>query len=135
MPSKIEIENFIEGQHRKYFQYTSYSDCDQQYSGLYRDIPHVKMREMFTAFHSELTSLFDQMNSRLPTGDEGAHYWAGQSRGLIAIIEIVRTMQSELKNTEFAFRIDDYYNGLFTDCSQWLSNSSGSLIPPHTIIF
>ena len=132
MPAKIDIENFIEGQYRKYFQYTPNDNCDQQFSGLYRDITHVKMREMFTAFHAELTSLFDQMNSRLPTGDEGAHYWADQSRALIAIIEIVTTLKKELKDTEFTFRIDDYYDGLFTECSKWLSNSGGSLIPPHT---
>lgn len=132
MPTKIDIENFIEGQYRKCFQYTPYSDCDQQYSGLYRDIPHVKMREIFTALHAELTSLFDQMNSRLPTGDTGEHYWADQSRSLITIIEIVRMLQSELKNTGFSFRVDDYYDVIFTNCSRWLSNSGGSLIPPHT---
>ena len=132
MPSKIDIENFIEGQYRKFFQNTSYSDWDQQYSGLYHDIPHGKMREMFTAMHAELTSLFDIMNERLPTGDGGAHFWADPSRGLINITEIIRTLQNELKNTEYSFRLDTYYDKLLKDCSHWLSNSGGSEIPPHT---
>lgn len=132
MPSKIDIENFIEGQYRKSFQSVPYSECDQQYAELYRKIPHNKMREMFVAFHAKLTSLFDEMNSRLPTGENGAHYWADQSRSLIAIIETVRTLQGELKNTEYAFCVDEYYDKLFSDCSHWLSSSGGSLIPPHS---
>lgn len=131
MPLEIDIENFIEGQYRKYFQYLPYSERDQQYAGLYRDIPHEKMREMFSSFHSELTSLFDIMNSRLPTGDEGAHFWADPSRDLIAVIDTIRTLQNELEHTPYIFRINDYYDKLFNSCSLWLSQSGGSLIPPH----
>ena len=108
MPSRIDIENFIEGQYRKYFQYLPYSERDQQYAGLYRDFPHEKLREMFTSLHSELIDLFDTMNSRLPTDDDGAHFWADPSRDLIAIIDIVRTLQSQLENTLYAFQINDY---------------------------
>lgn len=132
MPNLFDIENFIEGQYRKCFQNTQYSDCDQQYASLYRDILHIKLREMFTYFHAQLVYLFDSMNSRLPTGEEGAHFWAEPSRNLISIIEIVRALQNELEHTQYRFRIDVYYDGLFKSCEQWLSNSGGSLIPPHT---
>lgn len=132
MINQIDIENFIEGQYRKYFQYTPFAERDQQYAKLYNDIPHQKMREMFIAMHSELINLFDTMNIRLPTGELEAHYWADPSRDLITIIGIIRTLQSELAHTSYIFRIDPYYDNLFAQCSQWLSNSGGSRIPPHT---
>ncbi|MBR3743245.1 MAG: hypothetical protein IKN04_22790 [Clostridia bacterium] len=31
MINQIDIENFIEGQYRKYFQYTPFAERDQQY--------------------------------------------------------------------------------------------------------
>lgn len=132
MIDQIDIENFIEGQYRKYFQYSPFSERDQQYARLYQNIPHDKMREMFIAMHAEMTNLFNSMNSRLPTGESEAHYWAEPSRDLIAIIEIIRALQSELAYTPYVFRIDTYYDDLLTNCSQWLSNSGGSNIPPHT---
>lgn len=132
MFNKIDIENFIEGQYRKYFQSSPFVERDQQYASLYKNIHHKKMREMFISMHAELTNLFMTMNNRLPTGEEGAHYWADPSRALIEIIEIIRTLQSELKQTPYLFYIDSYYDNLFSSCSQWLSNSGGSRIPPYT---
>ena len=52
MINQIDIENFIEGQYRKDFQYSPFSERDQQYAKLYNDIPHEKMREMFIAMHA-----------------------------------------------------------------------------------
>ena len=46
MINQIDIENFIEGQYRKYFQYTPFAERDLQYAKLYNDIPHQKMQSL-----------------------------------------------------------------------------------------
>lgn len=53
------------------------------------------------------------MNQRLPTGDFSNHFWAEESRKLILAINTVLGMQRTLKNSEYAFEIDDYYREVF----------------------
>lgn len=40
MPIQVDIEYFIEGQYRKYFQYTLYAEYDYQYAGLRNNVLH-----------------------------------------------------------------------------------------------
>ena len=127
----VNIDNFIEGQYRKFFQGMSYQESNQEYADLYKSVSNQRMRELFTVIHSDLIGLFNLMNERLPTDDNGNHYWADPSRDLIRVIEVVFTLQRQLENTEYAFKIDSYYNDLLHDCCQWLSKSGGSAIPPH----
>lgn len=71
------------------------------------------------------------MNQRLPTGEFGNHFWAEPSRELILVINTALGMQRTLKNTEYAFEIDDYYREVFAKSEEFLSASGGSQIPPN----
>lgn len=127
----INIENYIIGQHKKYFQTTAYTEANHDFTELYENVSQKQLREIFVVMHAKLNDLFDQMNSRLPTGNDGAHFWAEQSRELIWELDILYGLQKQLANTEFAFAIDDYCNEVFCGCARWLSQSGGSHIPPH----
>lgn len=120
----MSIENFIEGQYRA---------IDKTYGSeflpVYNNISHEKLRLTFGQLHSEFIRIFKLMNERLPTNDQGAHFWAQESRELINSIEIALTLYESLKKTPFAFEIDDYYMKLFAKCNSFLSNSGGSLLP------
>lgn len=71
------------------------------------------------------------MNERLPTGENEAHFWADPSRKLKAVIEIALGLYNTLKNTKYAFDIDNYYFELIKNCREFLSSSGGSTLPPN----
>ena len=122
------IENFIESQYRYFFE-----DIQEnhEYEFLYSEIAHLKIRRIFYTAHYELVNLLKLMNDRLPTEEEGKHYWADPSRKLLKIIDIILTLQANLKLTQYAFYVDYYYGKLFEDFKSWLATSGGSTIPPH----
>lgn len=84
-----------------------------------------------SSLHYNFITLFKRMNERLPTQDNGNHYWADPSRELIKTIEITLGLYNALKSDELAFTIDDYYFNLIRKCRDFLSSSGGSLISPH----
>lgn len=121
----MNIENYIESQYRNLG-----GDINEDYLELYEGVNHSKLKVIFSTLHSRFIELFKYMNSRLPTGSEyGAHFWADSSRELIEAIEIVKALHRVLKNTPFAFKIDEYYQGLIEECSKFLSQSNGSTLP------
>lgn len=124
----MNIENYIETQYRKLQEI---SQLNIEFSDLYSSINHEKLREIFTTLHYDFTSLFKSMNRRLPTLEDGAHFWADQSRRLISTIEITLGLFKTLKNTQYAFDIDDYYLGIINKCLEFLSPSGGSRIPSY----
>lgn len=127
----LETENYIESQYRQYLDGRPPLKQDQQLASLYKSVENPRLRELFVVMHADLVDLFKTMNSRLPTTDEGAHFWADPSRDLIVIINTIRDLQTNLRGTEYSFDVDDYYEGVLLDCSVWLSSSGGSTIPPH----
>ena len=124
----MNIENYIETQYRKLLEV---SQLNTEFSDLYSSINHVKLREILTTLHYEFTALFRSMNTRLPTGEYGAHFWADQSRQLISSIEITLGLYNTLKGTQYAFEIDDYYFDIIKKCRDFLSASGGSTLPAH----
>ncbi len=123
---KMNIENYIESQYRNLG-----GNINQEYLDLYDRINHSKLKVIFSTLHSRFLELFKSMNSRLPTESEyGAHFWAEPSRQLIEAIEIAEGLQRALKNTEFAFEFDKYYQKIIEKCNKFLSGSGGSAIPP-----
>lgn len=102
-----------------------------EYEDLYSNIGNEKLKTIFSWLHGGYIQLFRTMNERLPTGEHGAHFWAEPSRSLIFLIELTITLQGNLKKTEWAFSIDEYYDSLIKQCRDFLSNSGGSTIPPH----
>lgn len=71
------------------------------------------------------------MNSRLPTNQGTAHFWAQNSRELILAIESVKGLQRALADSEYMFEIDEYYNQILDKTYNFLSESNGSIIPAH----
>lgn len=122
----MNIENYIESQYR-----SLYNNTNEEYLDLYEGVNHSKLKIIFSTLHSRFTELFKSMNSRLPTGSEySAHFWAEPSRELIECIEITEGLQRVLKNTIFAFNLDEYYQGVIEMCNTFLSASGGSVLPP-----
>lgn len=123
----MTVENAIETQYIKLL-----NDLDTGYETLYSHVVNSKLRAIFSTLHSKFVRLFDSMNDRLPTNDFPAHFWADPSRELIQAIEISRSLERSLKNSELSFYIDSYYDQLLIQCKVFLSKSGGSEIPPKT---
>lgn len=128
MAFRLNINNILETNIR---ELNSRGITSYEYEDLYSDIDNEKLKTLFTWLHGGYMSLFRTMNERLPTGENGAHFWAEPSRELIFIIEITISLQGSLKKTEWAFSIDEYYDDLIKQCRDFLSNSGGSALPPH----
>lgn len=124
----MNIENYIETQYRKLLEFTQ---LNGEFSELYLSINHIKLREILATLHYEFTSLFRSMNTRLPTKEYGAHFWADSSRQLISTIEITLRLFNTLKNTQYAFEIDNYYLDIIKKCRDFLKPSGGSTIPTY----
>ncbi|MBR0082397.1 MAG: serine/threonine protein kinase [Clostridia bacterium] len=128
----IDVENYLESVFRQNFSHETYSACDDKIRSLYASssFPHQGLREMLTILHCEIVDLCKTMNERLPTGETSAHFWAEPSRALLKVIEVIRDLENNLRETKYAFTIDEYYETIISDCSKWLSSSGGSSIPP-----
>lgn len=122
-----EIENFLEGKYQE-LERTNVQ-ISTEYGELYKNIVSEKLRDILRTYHLKLVRLFQDMNSRLPTEEGGAHYWASQSRELLKIIENSYEICAILDNTDDAIKIDNYYDGLFKKCRGFLSKSGGSMLP------
>jgi len=119
------IENYLESQMRELG-----IDVNEEYLEMYDNISNPKLKLIFSTLHSRLISTFKIMNERLPTGEFEAHFWAEPSRTLIATIEMIEGLRRALKQGQFSFRVEDYYQSLIEKCNTFLSRSGGSLIPP-----
>lgn len=122
----MNIENYIEGQYRELS-----TEINLEYEDLYKNFNYRKLTEIFSTLHHKLVSLFKIMNERLPTGEYEAHFWADPSRELITTIDISLGLQRTLKNTKYAFTLDEYYNTIIKNCNKFLSSSGGSALPPN----
>ena len=128
MSFRINIENILETNIR---ELNSRGITSFEYEDLYGDISNDKLKTIFLWLHGGYINLFRTMNERLPTGENGAHFWAAPSRELIFLIELTLSLQGSLKKTEWSFSIDEYYDSLIKQCRDFLSNSGGSVIPPN----
>ncbi len=120
------VDNTIEVQYRKLN-----GGLSKEYESLYDGFSNEKLKLVFSTLHSNLIYLFDKMNSRLPTHEEGRYFWADDSRGLIQSIDIISQLNKALKGSCYEFEIDPYYKNLFDVCNGFLEQYRGSLIPPH----
>ena len=107
-------------------------EIDDEFAQFYRNFGSQNIILIFSTLHSKLINLFKCMNGRLPSGEYGAHFWADPSRDLIDTIDKIQTLQRKLKNTEYAFKIEDYNNKIIGQCNNFLQSSGGSSIPPNT---
>lgn len=86
---------------------------------------------ILSTLHSFLINLFKSMNGRLPTKNCVAHFWAEPSRELIDTIDKIETLQHRLKNSKYAFEIEEYNQNIISRCNEFLSSSGGSTIPEN----
>lgn len=124
----MNIDNYIESQYRELL---SCSQINAEYAGLYKPVKNQKLQEILMTLHHDFIDLFRTMNERLPTGENGAHFWAEPSRALIKRIDIALGLTRTLKETSLAIQIDSYYLKLFTDCLDFLTSSGGSQLPAN----
>lgn len=124
----MNVENYIVSQYRELL---SCSQLNSEYADLYKSFRHEKLREILATLHHDLVSLFNTMNERLPSGEDGAHFWADPSRELIKRIEITLGLAATLKATPYSFEIDSYYADLLNKCKSFLRSSGGSTLPPN----
>ncbi len=120
----MNIQNIIETYYRELV-----SALNDEYVGLYKEVKEPKISIIFSTLHSSYITLLKSMNTRLPTKEFTAHYWAEQSRNLLATIEVTEDLQRKLKNTQFAFKLDNYYQEIINKCKLFLKSSLGSEIP------
>lgn len=121
------VNNYIIGLYKEYdFNLTD------EYADLYRDqFNNEKLCIIFSTMHDILITQFKAMNLRLPTNENGAHFWAKNSRDLLSVIENINILQRKTSNSEYAFEIDEYYLDLIEECQGFLQPNLGSRIPPY----
>ncbi len=120
------IVNYIEVQMRELED-----NRDESFLHLYQGFKQPKLKLIFSSLHSTLNKLFKQMNERLPTGENEAYFWADPSRELLKVINIIDGLNNKLSRTNFAFRLDNYYQDTIDLCKIFLSPCRGSTIPPR----
>lgn len=81
---------------------------------------------MFAYFHEQLTEHFDGINGRARST---RHYWAENSRQLIALADDLTQALSALKTFGVDVRFDDRYEQAVARCLPWLSMGGGSTVP------
>lgn len=108
------------------------SNIDEtEYEEIYNTIENKDLSYIFSKIHKKYIDLFGIMNKRLPTKDEGNHFRANPSRGLLNIINLTNNLKRRLNRTGYEFFIDEEYNNIINKCEDFLTESGGSTIPPH----
>lgn len=120
----MKIENYIENVYRELMVYKNI-----EYENLYTNFSNHKLVEIFSTIHHLIVRNLKKMNSRLPTKDGIAHFWADNSRELILAIGSVKGLQRALAGSEYLFEIEPYYKKIINKSYDFLSESGGSVIP------
>jgi hypothetical protein len=81
---------------------------------------------MFAVLHKRLNEHFTDINGRAKTT---RHYWAENSRDLLALIDDIETDLHTLKRTGVEVELVDSYQDALDRCRPWLSPSGGSPVP------
>lgn len=124
--AELKLKNFIANKKREFQDH-----INMEYSELYKDFDNKDINTFLSSLHKIVVDECLAMNIRLPTGDNTAHFWAENSRNLLYAIVQIRSLQQGLKNTAYAFKIDEYYQKIIDSCLIFLESNGGSDIPPH----
>ncbi len=81
---------------------------------------------MFSVLHQRLNEHFDDINDRALTTH---HYWADNSRDLLALIRELNDDLYELKRAASRLGLAQSYQDTLDRCKPWLSRSGGSTVP------
>lgn len=118
-----------------YENYLAELSKDMEFTDEYKEFYSSFEREniilILSTLHSNLVNLFKCMNGRLPTKNCVAHFCAEPSRELIDTIDKIETLKRRLKNSKYAFEIEEYNQSIISRCNEFLSSSGGSTIPEN----
>jgi eukaryotic-like serine/threonine-protein kinase len=81
---------------------------------------------MFAVLHKQLNEHFTAINGRVETT---RHYWADNSRAMLALIRDIETDLHTLKRAGVEVELAEAYEDVLDRCRPWLAMSSGSPIP------
>lgn len=81
---------------------------------------------MFAVLHKRLNEHFTDINGRAKFT---RHYWADNSRDLLALIDEIETDLHRLKRSGVDVELADPYQDALDRCRPWLSPSGGSEVP------
>lgn len=128
MENIMTIENFIENIYREFND----SARSNEYKDLYSEVKNEKLQIIFSTLQDILISEFKLMNTRLPTTNETSYFWAENSRSLLNAFDMIDRMKSTFKNTEYEFKVTNYYDSIISYCKEFLKQYKGSIIPENT---
>lgn len=127
------IDTFL----NKVFSENSLGFLDDLYE-LYEFVPSVGLRQILAAFHTGLNKWFAVINSDLRyEHDEdgnikytGGYFHAQDSRDYLALTELIDRVRSQLKSTQYSFRLcSEHYDDVMRRCRRFVVKSGGSAIP------
>lgn len=93
---------------------------------LYENIPHTKLKDIFSIVHQEINALLKFLFSKAKSNH---HYNAHESRQLLFYIGLIKDLEYQLKNTELSFEINEDYINFLAYCETFMVESNGSEIP------
>jgi len=105
---------------------TDYIEDINKFLPFYSDIPSDDLTYLFSYLHYKFNSLFEFINDKMNVNN---HYNADASRELISTIDLKQKLDKALKNSQYAFKIDNEYLKIIHICETFLEGSGGSAIP------
>ncbi|MFC9187471.1 protein kinase family protein [Streptomyces cyaneofuscatus] len=82
----------------------------------------------FASIHERLNGHFESINDRAETT---GHYWAEQSRDMLALVKEVNEFLQSLKHAGVDVHLAESYLAAMKSCQPWLVRSGGSAVPDN----
>ncbi|SFS36073.1 protein kinase domain-containing protein [Marininema halotolerans] len=95
------------------------------YNKLYNNIKISSISIFFALFHREFNVLFKYTNTRIRNG----RITADESRLLLYLIDELKTVQANVRNTPYEFEVNQDYARIIEEMDKFLEESYGSPIP------
>ncbi|MFE4409810.1 protein kinase family protein [Streptomyces sp. NPDC056821] len=81
---------------------------------------------IFASLHERLNEHFEGINDRAETTH---HYWADNSRHMLALIKEADEVLESLKSANVEVKLSEEYRAAIESCKPWLRRSGGSAVP------
>ncbi|MBW5251120.1 protein kinase family protein [Streptomyces sp. P01-B04] len=104
----------------------SYADTKVSNTFLRLYVGDSRFDRAFASLHERLNEHFESINDRAETT---RHYWAEQSREMIALAKEVTNFLGSLKHAGMQVHLVESYASAIEGCQSWLVRSGGSTIP------
>ncbi|UPT42820.1 MULTISPECIES: protein kinase family protein [Streptomyces] len=104
----------------------SYADAKISNAFLRLYVGDSRFDRAFASLHERLNEHFESINDRAETT---RHYWAEQSREMIALTKEVINFLGSLKHAGMQVHLAESYASAIEGCQSWLVRSGGSTIP------